>query len=87
LNQKGDTVGIEVEVFEKDMSVALFSKNFKPVGTRFLTVKNTEEFYPTIALASNGEPIEATIYWHTKVSMPPHFNVVSALLSYPMLCS
>ena len=27
---RGDAVGIEMEVFEKDMSVALFSKNFRP---------------------------------------------------------
>ena len=76
---RGDAVGIEMEVFEKDMSVALFSKNFRPVGTRFLTAKNFDEFFPTIAVESSGEPIEIVAYWHTKISMPPHFNVVSYL--------
>jgi hypothetical protein len=74
---KGDAVGIEMEVMEKDMSVALFSKNYRPVGTRFLTAKNFEEFFPTIAVESNGEPVEIIAYWHTKISMPIHFNVVS----------
>lgn len=72
---KGDAVGIEMEVMEKDMSVALFSKNYRPVGTRFLTAKNFDEFFPTIAVESNGEPVEIIAYWHTKISMPIHFNV------------
>ena len=74
---RGDAVGIEMEVFEKDMSVAVFSKNFRPVGTRFLTAKNFDEFFPTIGVESSGEPVEIVAYWHTKISMPPHFNVVS----------
>jgi hypothetical protein len=74
---KGDTVGCEIEAFDKHMSVALFSKNFKPIGTRFLTADNQSEFYPTFALNTNGEPIEIVVYFHNKVSTPPHFNVVS----------
>jgi hypothetical protein len=79
---RGDAVGIEMEVFEKEMSVALFSKNFRPVGTRFLTAKNFDEFFPTIAVETNGEPVEIVVYWHTKISMPPHFNVVRLLLFF-----
>ena len=73
---KGDSVGLEIEVFEKDMSVALFSKNFKPVGTRFFTCSNFEKFYPTLNITSHGEPIEIVVYWQNKVSVPPSFNVV-----------
>lgn len=73
---RGDSMAIEMEVFEEDMSVAIFSKNFKPVGTRFLTLKDAQQFLPTIAVVSNGEEIELNAYWHTVVSMPPHFNVV-----------
>lgn len=73
---RGDSMALEMEVFEPDMSVAIFSKNFKPVGTRFLTLKDFDQFLPTIAVQSSGEEIELNIFWHTVVSMPPHFNVV-----------
>jgi hypothetical protein len=74
----GDTMGLEMEVFEADMSVAILSKNFKPVGTRFLTLNDHEQFLPTIAIYSaHGEEIEVNVYWHTVISNPPHFNVVS----------
>lgn len=73
---RGDSMALEMEVFEPDMSVAIFSKNFKPVGTRFLTLKDFNEFLPTFAVQNNGEDFEMNVYWHTVVSMPPHFNVV-----------
>ncbi|RMZ94545.1 SPRY domain-containing 3, partial [Brachionus plicatilis] len=72
---RGDSMALEMEVFEPDMSVAIFSKNFKPVGTRFLTLKDFNEFLPTFAVQNNGEEFEMNVYWHTVVSMPPHFNV------------
>ncbi|CAF1350584.1 unnamed protein product, partial [Didymodactylos carnosus] len=76
--KKGDTMGIEIAVFDKDMSVALFSKNFRPVGTRFLTLQDHSEFMPTIMIESHGEPIELLAYWHTRVSVPPHFSLRNA---------
>lgn len=78
---RGDTTGLEVEVFEKKMSVVIFSKNFKSVGTRYLTLEDHDSFLPTIAVQSGGEEIVMNIYWHTVVSMPPHFNIVSQQLS------
>jgi len=78
---KGDSMALEMEVFEPDMSVAIFEKNFKPVGTRFLTLKDFDSFLPTIVVSSNGEPIEINVYWQTVVSMPPHFNVVCSIKS------
>ena len=73
---KGDTMGLEMEVFEKKMSVAIFSKNFKPVGTRLLTQEDHDSFLATIGVFSDGEEIKLNIFWHTVVSMPPHFNIV-----------
>lgn len=80
---QGDSMAIEMEVFETDMSVAIFSKNFKPVGTRFLTLNDPEQFLPTVAIQNSGsEDIELNIYWHTVISNPPHFNVVSSVLIF-----
>jgi hypothetical protein len=70
-------MGLEIEVFEKKMSVGIFSKNFKPIGTRFLTLDDPELFLATIGIVSEGEEIVLNVYWHTVVSMPPHYNVVS----------
>ncbi len=70
-------MGLEIEVFDKKMSVAVFSKNFKPIGTRFLALDNFDLFLPMIGIASEGELVEINVYWHTAVSMAPHFNVVS----------
>lgn len=72
-------MGIEMELFDEQMSVALFSRNYKPVGTRFLTLKDFDKFLPTIAIFSSGEEIELNVYWHTVVSVPPRFNVVRYL--------
>ena len=70
-------MGVEIEKLESKNSVAIFTKNFKPVGTRFLTLEDIGSYLPTVAIQSNGESIEINIYWQTVVSMPPHFNVVS----------
>lgn len=76
----GDVMALEIESFNEDMSVVIFSKNFRPIGTRFLTQKDFDQFLPTVAIVSSGESeIELNIYWQTVVSMPPHYNVVSNL--------
>ncbi len=77
--RKGDTIGVEVYVFDKEMSVILFSKNFRPIGTRYLTLKNHWEYFPTILIESNGEPVDLIVYWQTRVSLPPQYNEVSVL--------
>lgn len=79
--KKGETMGVEIEVFEKDMSVVLFSKNFRPIGTRYLTLKNQFEFYPTILIESNGDPVDLLVYWHTRVCVPPHYSLVCRKIS------
>ena len=78
--KSGDTMGVEIEVFDKQMSVGLFSKNFRPIGTRYLTLKDSSEYFPTILIESNGDPVELIVYWQTRVSVPPHYSVVSLLL-------
>lgn len=75
--RKGDTIGVEIEVFEQEMSVALFSKNFRPIGTRYLTLHDHSQFFPTIIIENGGDPVELLVYWQTRVSVPPHYSVVS----------
>jgi hypothetical protein len=75
--QRGDTMGVSVEVFDEKMSVVLFSKNFRPIGTRYLTSDDQSQYFPTILIESNGDPVELLVYWHTRVSVPPSYSVVS----------
>jgi hypothetical protein len=75
--KKGDTIGVEIEIFEKEISVALFSKNFRPIGTRYLTLRDHSQYYPTIYIENGGDPVELLVYWQTRVSVPPHYSVVS----------
>lgn len=82
LKKKGDSMGLEISNFDKKMSVALFTKNFRPIGTRFLTLQDLNSFYPSIEIASSGEEIEIIVYWQTVVSMPPHFNIVIILINF-----
>jgi len=74
--KKGDTIGVEVEVFEKEMSVVLFSKNFRPIGTRYMTLRDHSQYFPTILIENNGDPVELLVYWQTRVSVPSHYSVV-----------
>ena len=74
--KRGDTMGVEIEVFDKEMSVALFSKNFRPIGTRYLTLRDHSQYLPTILIENGGEPVELLVYWQTRVSVPPHYSVV-----------
>lgn len=78
--KKGDTIGVEIEVFEQEMSVALFSKNFRPVGTRYLTLRDHSQYFPTILIENGGDPVELIVHWQTRVSVPPHYSVVSYLI-------
>jgi hypothetical protein len=75
--KKGDTVGLEIEVFDKEMSVVLFSKNFRPIGTRYMTLRDHSQYFPTILIENAGDPVDLLVYWQTRVSVPPHYSVVS----------
>ena len=79
--RQGDTIGVEIEVFDKDMSVALFTKNFRPIGTRYLTLRDHSHYCPTIFIENGGDPVDLLVYWQTRVSVPPHFSVVRCCLT------
>ncbi|CAF4058119.1 unnamed protein product [Rotaria sordida] len=75
---KGDTMGVEIVVFDKEMSVVLFSKNFRPIGTRYLTLNDYSQYFPTILIENNGDPVELLVYWQTRISLPPYYNITNS---------
>jgi len=83
--KKGDTIGVEIEVFDKEMSIALFSKNFRPIGTRYITLREHSQYFPTILIENGGDPVELLVYWQTRVSVPPHYSVVSLIFFFIFL--
>lgn len=74
---KGETMGVQIEVFGEELSVVLFSKNFRPIGTRYLTLTDHSEYLPTILIESYGDPVELIVHWQNRVSIPPHYSIVS----------
>jgi hypothetical protein len=78
--KQGDTIGVEIDTYDRQMSVVLFSKNFRPIGTRYLTLQDHTQFYPTILIESNGDPVDLLVYWQTRVSVPPRYSVVRCFL-------
>jgi len=56
---------------------ALFIKNYKPIGTRFFTVRDTRQFLPTVSLCGNGYEVVIDVFWQNRVSQGPTFLVVS----------
>ncbi|CAF3406424.1 unnamed protein product [Rotaria sp. Silwood1] len=74
---KGDTMGVEIEIFDKEMSVVLFSKNFRPIGTRYLTLHDHSQYFPTILIENNGDPVELLVYWQTRVSVPSSYSMTN----------
>jgi hypothetical protein len=75
--RQGDTMGVEIDLFDKEMSVVLFSKNFRPIGTRYLTLTDHDQYFPTILIESHGDPVDLSVYWQTRVSLPTQYSVVS----------
>ena len=70
-------VGCEMEAFASEMSVALFTKNMRPVATAYYTQSNKAEFLPTIALCANGHDVVIDVYWQNMMRGAPIFSVVS----------
>lgn len=75
--QEGDMVGCEMEAFASEMSVALFTKNMRPVATAYYTQSNRAEFLPTIALCANGHDVVIDVYWQNMMRGAPIFSVVN----------
>ncbi|XP_070191470.1 uncharacterized protein [Littorina saxatilis] len=62
---RGDMIGVEMEKFAKEMSVVLFSRNNRPVGTCYYTQPHHDEFLPSFGLCSNGHDLEIDVCWQT----------------------
>jgi len=74
----GDTVGVDFRFFsDKGDSVILFLRNGHPVGTRFVSIKNMEEFLPTISLCGNGYDVKLKVFWQTRIAQAPPLHIVS----------
>ncbi|CAL1544708.1 unnamed protein product [Lymnaea stagnalis] len=74
---QGNLVGVEMEAFAKEMSVALFTKNLRPVGTAYYTQRVRSEFLPTIALCANGHEVIVEVYWQNMMRGAPVFSVIN----------
>ncbi|XP_076467081.1 uncharacterized protein LOC143298198 [Babylonia areolata] len=74
--KRGDLVGVEMEAFATEMSVALFTRNCRPVGTCYYTQRNRDEFLPSIGLCSNGYDIVIDVCWQNMNGGAHNFNVV-----------
>ncbi|XP_074655144.1 uncharacterized protein LOC141908822 [Tubulanus polymorphus] len=72
----GDCVGLEVSSFDH-VPVILFNKNYQAVGTRFMTVDNLTELFPTVAVYSGGSDVDINIVWQNRISAPPVFQVAN----------
>ncbi|XP_064628155.1 uncharacterized protein LOC135487894 isoform X2 [Lineus longissimus] len=74
---QGDCVGLELEVFDHPRSIALFSKNFVPVGTRYVNQKDHSLFLPTISIFGDNNDVELNVVWQSRISAPPTFQVTN----------
>ena len=72
----GDTVGLEVSNFGRKYPMVLFSKNSRPIGTRFLHLTEPGQCLPTVSVCGNGYDVEIDIYWQTQYCMGPRFDEV-----------
>ncbi|XP_071113924.1 uncharacterized protein [Haliotis cracherodii] len=75
---EGDTVSMEISSFAKEMSVCLFSKNSRAIGTRYYTEGEMSEHLPTIAVCGNGYDVEIHVYWQTQILSNTSFGVTNA---------
>lgn len=71
-----------MEAFAKEMSVALFTKNLRPVGTAYYTQSDRSSFLPTLALCGNGCEVILEVHWQNTMRGPPIFSVVNCSLIY-----
>lgn len=75
----GDMVGVEISMFDKNHPVALFSKNYRAIGTRYVTMPDQDQMLPTVAVCGNGYEVEIDIYWQNQYLKGPAFSEVSSL--------
>ncbi|XP_071135084.1 uncharacterized protein [Mytilus edulis] len=73
--EEGDTVGLDCSVFESSLPVVLFSKNYHPIGLRYLMANDPSQYFPTIALCGNGYEVVVDVFWHTRLCVGPTFEI------------
>ena len=69
---------MEVDVFDENMSILLFNKNFLPVATRYLSQSDPDQYLPTIVLQALDGDVVVDVSWQTQIAAPPAFQVVSS---------
>lgn len=72
-------VGVEISMFDKNHPVALFSKNYRAIGTRYVTMPDQDQMLPTVAVCGNGYDVEIDIYWQNQYLKGPAFSEVRTL--------
>lgn len=70
----GDVAGVEVYHFHPRMSVVIFTKNYVPVGTRYLTLDNMKEYFPTIAIYSIMSEVDIDVVLQNRVLGPKVYD-------------
>ncbi|CAF3928592.1 unnamed protein product [Rotaria magnacalcarata] len=53
------------------------NRNFQPLGTRYLTLNDHSQYFPTILIENNGDPVDLLVHWQTRVSVPPQFSMTN----------
>lgn len=71
---EGDMVGVEISMFDKNHPVALFSKNYRAIGTRYVTMPDQDQMLPSVAVCGNGYDVEIDIYWQNQYLKGPAFS-------------
>ncbi|XP_062616121.1 uncharacterized protein LOC134277830 [Saccostrea cucullata] len=71
---EGDMVGVEVSNFGRKHPVALFSKNWRGIDTRYVTILDQDQILPTVAVCGNGYDVEIDIFWQNQYLKGPPFN-------------
>ncbi|XP_078310024.1 uncharacterized protein LOC144618182 [Crassostrea virginica] len=71
---EGDMVGLEVLNFDEKQSVVLFSKNWRAIGTRYVTIADLHQLLPTVTVCGNGYRVEIDVYWQNQYLKGPAFS-------------
>ena len=76
LSVVGDMVGLEVLNFDEKQSVVLFSKNWRAIGTRYVTIADLHQLLPTVTVCGNGYRVEIDVFWQNQYLKGPAFSEV-----------
>lgn len=77
---EGDTVGVDIRNFnDLGYSVVLFIKNDRPIGTRYVTIEDSNDLLPTISLCGNGYDVTLNVFWQNRLAQGPDLRFVGNL--------